>query len=48
MPQCENCDSFVSRRYVRVFAPGDARNPRVCPNCETKVRVGADTREKRQ
>lgn len=47
MPECENCDSFVTRDYVRVFAPPGSENPRVCPHCEDKLRDGADVREAR-
>ena len=47
MPTCENCGSFVTREYVRVFAPNGMDSPRVCPNCEDKVRDGADVREAR-
>ncbi|WP_438268181.1 DUF7563 family protein [Halocatena salina] len=45
MPQCQNCDAFVSRQYARVFTPNDVSNPRVCPNCEDKVRDGNSVRE---
>jgi len=47
MPNCLNCDSFVTEDYVRVFAPDDLENVRVCPNCEDKLRDGADVREAR-
>ncbi|WP_433634744.1 DUF7563 family protein [Halomicrococcus sp. NG-SE-24] len=47
MPTCQNCDSFVTQRYVRVFSPRDMANPRVCPACEDKVRDGADIRQSR-
>ncbi|MBB6646814.1 DUF7563 family protein [Halobellus ruber] len=47
MPTCENCGSFVTAEYVRVFAPNGMDSPRVCPNCEDKVRDGADVREAR-
>jgi len=47
MPNCQNCGSFVTEAYVRVFTPeaDDAR--RVCPDCEDKIRDGADVREAR-
>lgn len=45
MPQCENCDSFVTDQYVRVFAPNEMETVRVCPSCEDMVRDGAETRE---
>ncbi|CAJ51239.1 DUF7563 family protein [Haloquadratum walsbyi] len=47
MPHCENCGSFVTAEYVRVFAPEELDRPRVCPNCDDKVRDGADVREAR-
>lgn len=47
MPRCQNCDSFVTTAYVRVFTPNDVDEPRVCPACEDKVRDGADVREAR-
>ncbi|QLG60453.1 DUF7563 family protein [Halorarum salinum] len=47
MRECNNCGSLVSERYVRVFAPDEARGPRVCPNCEDLVRDGAEVREAR-
>jgi NAD-dependent SIR2 family protein deacetylase len=47
MPSCQNCDSFVTDDYVRVFAPDGMDEPRVCPNCEDLVRDGADVRQAR-
>jgi NAD-dependent SIR2 family protein deacetylase len=47
MPECQNCGSFVTEAYVRVFAPEERENPRVCPNCENLVRDGATVREAR-
>lgn len=47
MSECQNCGSFVTSEYVRVFAPEGMNNPRVCPTCEDKVRGGADVREAR-
>lgn len=47
MPECQNCGSFVTRRYVRVFAPEGTANPRVCPNCEDMIREGSGVREAR-
>lgn len=47
MPSCQNCSSFVTVDYVRVFAPRDMSDVRVCPNCEDKLRDGADVREAR-
>lgn len=45
MPHCQNCDAFVSRQYARVFTPDGIANPRVCPNCEDKVRDGNSVRD---
>ncbi len=47
MPTCQNCGSFVTTDYVRVFTPNDVDRPRVCPACEDLVRDGADVREAR-
>jgi NAD-dependent SIR2 family protein deacetylase len=47
MPRCNNCESFVTDDYVRVFAPDGFDAVRVCPNCEDKLRDGADVREAR-
>ncbi|WP_435197255.1 DUF7563 family protein [Natronomonas sp. EA1] len=47
MPQCHNCESFVTEDYVRVFAPDDMTTVRVCPNCEDKLRDGAEVRTAR-
>jgi NAD-dependent SIR2 family protein deacetylase len=47
MPECQNCGSFVTEAYVRVFAPNGMERPRVCPNCEDLVRDGNDVREAR-
>lgn len=47
MPTCQNCDSFVTTAYVRVFTPNGVDEPRVCPACEDKVRDGAEVREAR-
>jgi RNase P subunit RPR2 len=45
MPECKNCDSFVTEQYVRVFAPTGMKTVRVCPQCEDKLRDGAEIRE---
>ena len=45
MSECENCGGFVTEQYVRVFAPTGMDNVRVCPNCEDKLRDGAEVRE---
>lgn len=42
-PACQNCGAFVTRDYVRVFAPEGADGPGVCPDCGDKVR-GRDGR----
>jgi hypothetical protein len=47
MPTCQNCGSFVTTDYVRVFTPNEVDRPRVCPACEDMVRDGADVREAR-
>ena len=47
MPECQNCGAFVTKVYTRVFTPPGVENPRVCPECEDKVRDGADVREAR-
>ena len=49
MPECQNCGNFVTEQYVRVFTPEtvESQGPRVCPNCEDKLRDGADVREAR-
>jgi len=47
MPTCNNCGSFVTETYVRVFAPDGMETVRVCPNCEDKLRDGAEIREAR-
>lgn len=47
MPNCENCGTFVTRDYVRVFEPNGREQPRVCPYCEDLLRDGAEVREAR-
>ncbi|WP_425342208.1 DUF7563 family protein [Halarchaeum rubridurum] len=47
MPDCQNCGSFVTDAYARVFTPDEHSAPRVCPNCEDKIRDGAEVREAR-
>lgn len=47
MPECQNCGSFVTETYVRVFAPNEMVSVRVCPNCEDKLRDGASIRQAR-
>lgn len=36
---------FVTDLYARVFAPPEVHGVRVCPNCEDKLRSGAEVRE---
>jgi len=45
MPNCRNCGGSVTEQYVRVFAPTGMETVRVCPNCEDKLRDGAEVRE---
>nr|WP_281275384.1 hypothetical protein [Halorussus ruber] len=33
--------------YARVFTPREVENPRVCPECEDKIRDGSEVREAR-
>jgi NAD-dependent SIR2 family protein deacetylase len=47
MAECNNCESFVTETYVRVFAPPDSDTVRVCPSCETLVRDGNGVRASR-
>ncbi len=47
MAECQNCGAFVTDRYVKVFTPEQVDRPRVCPNCEDKIRDGADVRKPR-
>jgi hypothetical protein len=47
MPTCQNCGSFVTERYVRVFTPEQISEPRVCPHCPDMIRDGADVRQAR-
>jgi hypothetical protein len=47
MPECQNCGSFVTDAYARVFTPRGVENPRVCPDCKDKIRDGSDVREAR-
>ncbi|WP_438267184.1 DUF7563 family protein [Halorussus gelatinilyticus] len=47
MPECQNCGSFVTEAYARVFTPREIDDPRVCPECEDKIRDGSEVREAR-
>jgi hypothetical protein len=41
VPECQNCGSFVTEAYARVFTPADVDDPRCCPDCPDMVRKGA-------
>ena len=47
MPTCQNCESFVTERYVKVFEPEGIARPRACPHCEDMVRRGKTVRPKK-
>ncbi len=47
MPECQNCGSFVTEAYVRVFAPDGVEDPRACLECEDKIRDNGKIREAR-
>jgi hypothetical protein len=47
MPTCQNCNSFVSKDFVRVFEPDGIKDPRACPKCVDKVRTGGKIRDAR-
>lgn len=47
MVECQNCGSFVTADYARVFAPDGMEEPRVCPHCEELIRDGSDVRQAR-
>lgn len=47
MPECGNCGGHVTDDYVRVFTPDFVDQPRVCPNCEDKIRDGNGVRDAR-
>ena len=47
MPECQNCGSFVTEAYARVFTPQSVEDPRVCPDCEDMIRDGAEIRRAR-
>lgn len=38
MPECDNCERFVTNTYVRVFAPEGMDTVRLCPNCPDMIR----------
>ncbi|WP_449404674.1 DUF7563 family protein [Halococcus hamelinensis] len=45
MPNCENCDGFVTQQYVRVFAPTGMDTVQICPDCLDMLWDGGDVRE---
>lgn len=50
MPTCQNCESHVTERYRRVFAPPETPEGevRVCPQCPDIIRGdGGEIRESR-
>lgn len=47
MAECNNCGSFVTEDYLRVFAPEEADGVQACPRCEDMVRNGSSVREAR-
>lgn len=47
VPDCSNCEGFVTQQYVNVFAPTGETSVRVCPNCEDLVRDGSGVRKAR-
>ncbi|WP_438267384.1 DUF7563 family protein [Haladaptatus halobius] len=47
MPECQNCGTFVTADYARVFTPDGIDDPRVCPSCPDVIRDGATVREAR-
>ncbi|SFB80417.1 hypothetical protein SAMN05444422_102102 [Halobiforma haloterrestris] len=47
MPECQNCGAFVTDAYARVFTPRGVDDPRVCPDCQDKIRDGAEVRTAR-
>lgn len=47
MPECSNCESFVTEQYVRVFAPEGMETVRACPQCPDRIRSRGEIREAR-
>jgi hypothetical protein len=45
MPACINCGGFVTRQYVRVFAPREKTTVRTCPQCPELRREHGTIRE---
>jgi hypothetical protein len=47
-PECRNCGSFVTARYVRVFSPPELDGEvRACPNCTAKRTRQGEIRQAR-
>lgn len=46
MPECQNCGSWVTEDYVRVFVPEEVHEPRACPHCPDMIREDGEVREK--
>lgn len=46
MSECENCGTFVSERYARVFSR-DGNGVECCPACPDKIRRNGEVREAR-
>lgn len=45
MPECDNCGSHVSERFVRVFADTDGRLE-ACPNCSSNAGIAQSSLER--
>jgi hypothetical protein len=45
-PECQNCGSFVTERYVRVFSRRWEDTVDHCPHC-TNIKDGTETRQAR-
>lgn len=44
MATCQNCGSFVTNTYARVFTPDEHDAPRVCPSFPDTLRDAAEIR----
>ena len=47
MPECQNCGTFVSAAYTRVFTPTGVDQVRVCPYCPEMIRDNGEVRAAR-
>lgn len=47
MPECGNCDAYVTDRYVRVFSHRGEETVYCCPQCPDKVRRDGSVEEAR-